>query len=138
MTVAPVPGNGLPVFQARRTAQVVIKLQLNCYDKGTQRAHGVAGREGRLSEVLLFPAAHAQHLTHQGSTPITDLAKQPIAIRKQSEKPTVPVPRTTTFFDLMRRRDFITAFRQRCRDWSPAGLDIWQISADIFRRPLRG
>ena len=34
MTVAPVPGNGLPVFQARRTALVVIKLQLNCYDKG--------------------------------------------------------------------------------------------------------
>ena len=34
MTVAPVPGNGLPLFQARRTALVVIKLQLNCYDKG--------------------------------------------------------------------------------------------------------
>src|SRR6516162_4324652 len=33
MTVAPVPGNGLPLFQARRTALVVIKLQLNCYDK---------------------------------------------------------------------------------------------------------
>ena len=34
MTVAPVPGNGLPLFQARRTALVVIKLQLNCLDKG--------------------------------------------------------------------------------------------------------
>src|SRR6516164_7513517 len=33
MPVAPVPGNGLPLFQARRTALVVIKLQLNCYDK---------------------------------------------------------------------------------------------------------
>ena len=34
MTVAPVPGNGLPLFQARCTALVVIKLQLNCLDKG--------------------------------------------------------------------------------------------------------
>ena len=66
MTVAPVPGNGLPVFQARRTALVVIKLQLNCYDKGTQRAFEAAGREGRLFE-LSFPAAHAQHATSRGS-----------------------------------------------------------------------
>src|SRR6516165_11289112 len=37
MTVAPVPGNGPSLFQARRTGLCVIKLQLNCHDKGTQR-----------------------------------------------------------------------------------------------------
>ena len=37
MTVAPVPGNGPFLFQARRTGLSVIKLQLNCHDKGTQR-----------------------------------------------------------------------------------------------------
>ena len=37
MTVAPVPGNGPSLFQARRTGLSVIKLQLDCHDKGTQR-----------------------------------------------------------------------------------------------------
>ena len=38
MTVAPVPGNGPSLFQARRTGLFVIKLQLNCHDKGRRDA----------------------------------------------------------------------------------------------------
>jgi len=41
MAVAPVPGNGPSLFQARRRAQVVIKLQLNCHDKGRRDAESL-------------------------------------------------------------------------------------------------
>src|SRR6516164_382208 len=49
MTVAPVPGNGLPLFQARRTALVVIKLQLNCLDKGRR---GFSERCSKISALM--------------------------------------------------------------------------------------
>jgi hypothetical protein len=47
MTVAPVPGNGLPLFQARRTALVVIKLQLNRHDKGRRESLGAVQQNQR-------------------------------------------------------------------------------------------
>ena len=43
MTVAPVPGNG--PSQARRTALFVIKLQLNCHDKGRRESPRSGRRE---------------------------------------------------------------------------------------------
>jgi len=47
MTVAPVPGNG--PSQARRTALFVIKLQLNCHDKGRRESPRSGRARGRLS-----------------------------------------------------------------------------------------
>ena len=55
MTVAPVPGNGPFLFQARRTELSVIKLQLNCHDKG-KPPRECSERAGERMPSL-FPAA---------------------------------------------------------------------------------
>ena len=58
MTVAPVPGNGPSLFQARRTGLSVIKLQLNCHDKGTPRECSERASEGCLFVVPCCTPPH--------------------------------------------------------------------------------
>src|SRR6516225_214714 len=60
MTVAPVPGNGLPLFQARRTALVVIKLQLNCYDKGRRELSESGAAKSARSYPLWVISGHCR------------------------------------------------------------------------------
>src|SRR6516164_3257517 len=81
MTVAPVPGNGPSLFQARRTGLSVIKLQLNCHDKGTQREP--SGRRERF-EILKIVQGLGDGVAAVDKCPLRPL--RPNAIRGALEE----------------------------------------------------